>query len=160
MLNVFDYIENYCKVHGIKAKSFKSCVLTKDKMSERQTFAPGIAFFYRTRVTGFINDIADLDKDFMIVKTPTDIWDFSKIGVVLDDGAVQRVESDFIFIADNTMQIDLKEGMNCLFSAINTVQMFYIYVSILPDVADVSNARGYQDNARVYDIQVNRSLTH
>lgn len=150
MLNVFDYIENYCKVHGIKTKSFKSCVLTKDKLSDRQTFAPGIAFFYRTRVTGTIDNIADLDKDFMIVQTPTDILDFSKIGDVHDDGALQRVESDFVFIADNTMTVDLKEGLNCLFSQINTVQMFYIYVSILPDAPDA------QDNARVYDIQVNR----
>lgn len=150
MLNVFDYIENYCKVHDIKTKSFKSCVLTKDKLSDRQTFAPGIAFFYRTRVTGTIDNIADLDKDFMIVQTPTDIWDFSKIGDVHDDGALQRVESDFVFIADNTMTVDLKEGLNCLFSQINTVQMFYIYVSILPDDPDA------QDNARVYDIQVNR----
>lgn len=150
MLNVFDYIENYCKVHGIRTKSFKSCVLTKDKLSERQTFAPGIAFFYRTRVTGVIQDITDLGKDFMIVQTPTDIWDFSKIGDIHDDGVLQRIESDFIFIADNTMTVDLKEGLNCLFSQINTVQMFYIYVSILPDAPEA------KDNARVYDIQVNR----
>ena len=154
MPNVFDYIENYCKVHNIKTKSFKSCVLTKDKLSERQTFAPGIAFFYRTRVTGVIQDISDLDKDFMIVQTPTDIWDFAKIGDVHDDGVLQRVESDFIFIADNTMTVNLQEGLNCLFSQINTVQMFYIYVSILPDAP---NAR---DNAHVYDVQINRSLTH
>lgn len=148
MLNVFDYIENYCKVHGIKTKSFKSCVLTKDNLSAQQTFAPGIAFFYRTRVTGSINNIADLSKYFMIVKTPTDIWDFGKIGDVHDDGALQRVESDFIFVADNTMTVDLQEGANCLFANINTVQMFYIYVSILPDAPE--------DKARVYDIQVNR----
>ena len=154
MLNVFDYIENYCKVHGIKTKSFKSCVLTKDKLSERQTFAPGIAFFYRTRVTGTINNIADLDKDFLIVQTPTDIFDFAKIGDVHDDGVLQRVESDFIFIADNTMTIDLKEGANCLFSAINTVQLFYIYVSILPYEPSASQ------EGKVYDITVNRSLTH
>lgn len=151
MINVFDYIENYCKVHGITAKSFKSCVLTKDKLSARQTFAPGIAFFYRTRVTGTINNIADLDKDFLIVQTPTDIWDFAKIGDVHDDGVLQRVESDFIFIADNTMTINLSEGANCLFSQINTVQMFYIYVSILPDETATEN-----DNKRVYDIQINR----
>lgn len=154
MSNVFDYIENYCKVHNIKNKSFKSCVLTKDKLSERQTFAPGIAFFYRTRVTGVIQDISDLDKDFMIVQTPSDIWDFAKIGDVHDDGVLQRVESDFIFIADNTMTVNLQEGLNCLFSQINTVQMFYIYVSILPDAPDA------QDNARIYDVQINRSLTH
>lgn len=151
MVNVFDYIENYCKVHGITAKSFKSCVLTKDKLSARQTFAPGIAFFYRTRVTGTINNIADLDKDCLIVQTPTDIWDFAKIGDVHDDGVLQRVESDFIFIADNTMTINLSEGANCLFSQINTVQMFYIYVSILPDETATEN-----DNKRVYDIQINR----
>ena len=150
MINVIDYIENYCKVHKIRTKSFKSCVLTKDKLSDVQTFAPGIAFFYKTRVVGVIQDIADLDKDFMIVQTPTDIWDFAQIGEVHDDGAVQRVESDFIYTADNTMTVDLKEGANCLFSQVNTVQMFYIYVSILPDEPTA------QDNARVYDIQVNR----
>lgn len=150
MLNVFDYIENYCKVHKIRTKSFKSCVLTKDNITENLTFAPGIAFFYRTRVVGEIQNIANLSNPFMIVETPTDIWDFSKIGEVHDDGVLQRVESDFIFTADNTMKIDLQEGANCLFNTINSLQMFYIYVSILPD--EPTNA----DNARVYDIQVNR----
>lgn len=150
MLNVFDYIENYCKVHGITAKSFKSNVLTKNDIDADLTFAPGIAFFYRVRAVGEIHNIANLDKPFMIVDTPTDLWDFAKIASIADDGALQRAESDFIFVADNTMRIHLSEGADCLFDKINTLQMFYIYVSILPDDAKA------QDNSKVYDIRINR----
>ena len=150
MLNIFDYIENYCRVHNIKAKSFKSSVLTKDKLSEKLTFAPGIAFFYKLRVTGEIQNIANFGKSFMTVDTQTDYWDFSKIGNVYDDGAIQHVESDFPFIADNMMTVNLEEGANALFQRIDSVQMFYIYVSILPYEADNAN------NARVYDITIDR----
>lgn len=153
MLNVFDYIENYCKIHGIKAKSFKSSVLTKDKLSEPLTFAPGIAFFYKLRVTGEIQNIANFGKPFLTVDTQTDFWDFSKIGNVYDDGAIQHVESDFPFIADNMMTVKLVEGADALFQRIASVQMFYIYVSILPYDAE-SNAA---DNARIYDITIDRT---
>lgn len=151
MLNVFDYIENYCKVHGIKAKSFKSSVLTKDKLSDKLTFAPGIAFFYKLRVTGEIQNIANIGKPFLTVDTQTDFWDFSKIGNIYDDGAIQHVESDFPFIAENMMQVTLAEGATALFQRIDSVQMFYIYVSILPSDANA-------DNAKVYDITVNRRI--
>lgn len=150
MLNIFDYIENYCRVHNINAKSFKSSVLTKDKLSEKLTFAPGIAFFYKLRVTGEIQNIANFGKPFMTVDTQTDYWDFSKIGNVYDDGAIQHVESDFPFIADNMMTVNLEEGANALFQRIDSVQMFFIYVSILPYEADNAN------NARVYDITIDR----
>lgn len=151
MLNVFDYIENYCKVHNITAKSFKSCVLTKDNVNDALTFAPGIAFFYRIRAVGEIHNIANINKPFMLVQTPTDVWDFAKIGSIYDDGEVQRVESDFIFSADNTMKVTLNEGENSLFDSINTLQMFYIYVSILPDDTKA------KDNSKVYDIRINRT---
>ena len=67
-----------------------------------------------------------------------------------DDGAIQHVESDFPFIADNMMTVNLEEGANALFQRIDSVQMFYIYVSILPYEADNAN------NARVYDITIDR----
>lgn len=152
MLNVFDYIENYCKIHGIKAKSFKSSVLTKDKLSEPLTFAPGIAFFYKLRVTGEIQNIANFGKPFLTVDTQTDFWDFSKIGNVYDDGAIQHVESDFPFIADNMMTVKLVEGADALFQRIDSVQMYYIYVSILPDDAETATA----NKARIYDITIDR----
>lgn len=152
MLNIFDYIENYCKIHGIKAKSFKSSVLTKDKLSEKQTFAPGIAFFYKIRVTGEIQNIANMGRPFLTVDTQTDFWDFAKIGNVYDDGVIQHVESDFPFIADNMMTVNLEEGANALFQRIDSVQMFYIYVSILPYDAESTTA----DNTRVYDIRIDR----
>lgn len=153
MLNVFDYIENYCKIHGIKAKSFKSSVLTKDKLSEPLTFAPGIAFFYKLRVTGEIQNIANFGKPFLTVDTQSDFWDFSKIGNVYDDGAIQHVESDFPFIADNMMTVKLVEGAAALFQRIDSVQMFYIYVSILPYDAESDKA----SNARIYDITIDRT---
>lgn len=152
-MNVFDYIENYCKVHNIKYKSFKSKVLTKDDLASDQTFAPGVAFFYRQRVVGEITDITNLGKPLFIVNTPTDFIDFSKVVSVFDDGALQRAESDFLFVADSTMRVQLSEGANALFNSVNTVQLFYIYVSILPEPeSEKSN-----ENKRIYDITVNRT---
>lgn len=148
MLNVFDYIKNYCEVHGIKAASYKSCVLTKDKITEKQTFAPGIAFFYRLRVTGEVQNIANLTKPFLTVDTQTDFLDFAKIANVYDDGAVQHVESDFPFVCDGMMQVSVSEGANALFQRIDSIQMFYIYVSILPYK---------EDDTRIYDIRIDRN---
>ncbi|MBQ5900766.1 MAG: hypothetical protein IIW86_02780 [Clostridia bacterium] len=48
------------------------------------------------------------------------------------------------------MTVNLEEGANALFQRIDSVQMFYIYVSILPYEADNAN------NARVYDITIDR----
>ena len=61
MLNVFDYIENYCKVNRIKSKSLKSNVLTLDDVTAntRFTFTPGVAFFYRTCCVGAIHNITN-----------------------------------------------------------------------------------------------------
>lgn len=151
MLNVFDYIRNYCEVHKYNNVSYKSCVLTKDGWQTEMSFAPGVAFFFKVRAAGEIHDIADLSKPFLTVETPTDIWDFAHIGNVHDDGAVQRFESDFVFVCDGMMKNTLSEGASALFARIDTLQMFYIYVSILPD--DAATADG---NKRVYDIQINR----
>lgn len=150
MLNVFDYIENYCKVNRIKSKSLKSNVLTLDDVTanRRFTFAPGVAFFYHTCCVGAIHNIANLDKNFLLIETPTDVYDFAKIANVRDDGALQRAESDFVFAAENTMQITLSQGDTSLFNSISSFQMFYIYMSILPD--------NQERNSKIYDITINR----
>lgn len=150
MLNVFDYIENYCKVNNVKSKSLKSNVLTLDDVTAntRFTFAPGVAFFYHTCCVGAIHNIANLDKKFLLIETPTDVYDFAKIANVRDDGALQRAESDFVFTAENTMQITLSQGDTSLFNSISSFQMFYIYMSILRD--------NQERNSKIYDITINR----
>lgn len=151
MLNIFDYITNYCNVHDIKQYSYKSKVITLDDINNAFTFAPGIAFFYKMHAVGEIHNIENINKDFLIVQTPTDLWDFSKIGIIRDDGALQHIESDFIFVADNTMNINLKTGANCLFNDISSLQMYYIYVSVLSN--ETTKAA---NNSKIYDITINR----
>lgn len=151
MFNIFDYIANYCKVHNINNYSCKSNVITLDDAEKKLTFAPGVAFFYKLHAAGIIHNIEDINKNFLIVQTPTDVWDFAKIGVIRDDGTLQHVDSDFIFVADNTMQINLESGANCLFNNIYSLQLYYIYVSILSD-----DARKEVNNSKIYDITIKR----
>jgi hypothetical protein len=50
------------------------------------------------------------------------------------------------------MTVKLVEGADALFQRIDSVQMFYIYVSILPDDAETATA----NKARIYDITIDR----
>lgn len=156
MLSVFDYITNYCAIHGIKRYSLKSAVITLSDFSQQQTFAPGVAFFYKVLVSGEIQNIANMSLPSLTIKTPTDYWDFSRIGIVRDDGVLQRLDSDFVFTADGIMNIDLQSGANALFSQIFSAQLFYIYLSILPE--DKSEAQAVARPQTVYDIQVNQHI--
>lgn len=155
-MNLFDYISNYAAVHGIKNYSVKNSVLTLNDFAQQQTFAPGIAFFYKVCISGEIQDVADLSKPCMTVTTPTDFWDFGQIGIVRDDGVIQRLESDFIFVADGIMNINLPTGANALFSQVHNAQMFYCYLSILPDSSEDSHKESAPST--VYDIRVNQRV--
>lgn len=152
MSNVFDYIKNYCKVHNFDNVSYKSSVLTLRDFSNPQTFAPGFAVFYKMQVVGEVQNIATIDKPFLTVSTPTDFWDFAQIAALHDDGVLQRAESDFLFVCDGQMNIDLQVGSNALFQQVFNAQMYYIYVSILPE-----NERKNRPGT-VYDIRVNQRL--
>lgn len=143
MMDVFDYIRNYCAVRGITKYDFRSKVLTKDDFNATRTFAPGIAFFYRLSITGTIDNIADINNRVLEVSTGSDFYDFSKIVNVKDFDTVQQANADFVFAADNMLTTVLKEGVNALFSQIFTAQLFYIYVTVL-ERAD-GNARPRTD---------------
>ena len=132
-MNVFDYIKRYCKANGIKNYALKSRVLTKDDMATPQTFAPGIAFFYRLSCCGIIENVANLGETFLDVSTLTDFYDFSKIAEIKDFGTIQQATSDFIFSSDNMLYLKFHEGDNALFNSINSIQLFYMYLSKLED---------------------------
>lgn len=135
MINIFDYIKNYCDSRNIENYSFKSSVITLDEFSKNFSFAPSIAFFYKLQAVGEINNTADFGKPFLQVSTPTDFFDFSKICSFEDMGNLQKAVSDFIFVADNTMQINISVGADSLFNTIKTAQLFYISVAELPEYA-------------------------
>jgi hypothetical protein len=137
-MNVFDFINNYAKAHNIKNYAIKSRVLTKDDFSQKFSFAPGIAFFYKEIASGIIQNIANLTESFFTVSTPTEFFDFTKIAKIEDNGSIQHAESDFIFVADNTMTINCVEGANALFSQIYSAQLYYFYLTVLPESDDSS----------------------
>lgn len=131
MMDVFDYIRNYCAVRGITKYDCRSKVLIKDDFNATQSFAPGIAFFYRLNVTGTIDNVAAIGSRLLEVTSGSDYYDFSKIINIRDFDTIQQANADFIFTADNMLTLDLKEGVNALFSQIYTAQLFYIYVTVL-----------------------------
>lgn len=132
MFNLFDYIKQYCKNRNIENYDIKSRVLTLKDFAFKQTFAPGIAFFYNMKVNGVIQNVANLQYPFCIIQTPTEIFNFSDIATVKDYGTLQTAESDFVFVADNMLNVDLQTGSNALFANIYSAQLMYLYATPLP----------------------------
>lgn len=141
-MNVFDYIKNYAKVHGISNYNLKSRYITKTDTATRMQFSGGVAFFYRLIAEGEITDINNLGKKFLEVDTPTDYWDLSPVVEVVDFGQIQKVCTDFIFTADNTLDFKLYEGTtDAMFANITNLCAQYIYLSPLPTEAATTTAQ-------------------
>lgn len=139
-MNLFEYIKNYSKVHGIKNYSLKSKVLTKADFANTHSFAPGIAFFYRLSVCGEIDDVNNINSKFLTINTPTEFFDMSKIVDIVDNVTLQHAESNFIFVSDNMLTLELSEGANCLFSKIFNAKLFYMYLTVLPESDEPEHA--------------------
>lgn len=146
---IFEYIANYCKVHGIKNYSVKSKVLVKKHFANPLTFAPGIAFFYRLSIDGEIENIENINNAFLTINTPTEFFNFADIADITDNVTLQHAQSDFIFVCDNMLRINLSEGNDALFSKIYNAKLFYYYVTPLPD------ADGNTQNINVDIIRTN-----
>lgn len=138
MINVFDYIKTYCAERGIKEYICKSCVITKPEFAITHRFAPSIAFFYRVEIDGEIQSVNDLEQNMLNVDTPTDHWDFAKICTIVDNGTIQHAYSDFVFVANNMLTMNLLEGANAVFSKVYGARMFYI--NVFPDSAEKNAA--------------------
>lgn len=152
MVNVIDYIKNYCDVHGITRWSLKNCVLSKKDFALRQTFAPGVAFFYHLSAVGEIVDLHDIHKDFLTVSTPTDFYDFKHIAEFSDCGQLQYAKSDFIFSVAEMMNIHVFEGTtNAAFKNLIDVQFHYLYLTDLSKISvnrsDYVSSDGKSENA-------------
>ena len=130
-MNIFDYIKQYCEAHGIAKYEAKSRVLTKDDFAKSQSFAPGIAFFYKLSACGEIENVSNIGLSFLELTTPTEFFDFSKIAELHDCGTIQRATSEFIFVSDNMLFLNLHEGDGALFKNIANIQLFYMYVTPL-----------------------------
>lgn len=132
MFNLIDYIKQYCANRNIKNYDLKSRVITLKDFSKNQTFAPGVAFFYKMQVTGEITNIANIQNPFLVIRTQTDAFEFEEIAKIKDYGTIQAAESDFVFVAENMLKIDLKTGSNALFNQVYSAQLFYLYATPLP----------------------------
>lgn len=155
MISVYDYIKSYCKERGIKDYVSKSCVITKPEFAITHRFAPSIAFFYRIEIDGEIQSVADLNRNLLNINTVTDHWDFAKICTIKDDSTIQHAVSDFIFVADNMMTLELLEGANSVFNKIFSAKMFYI--AVFPDTAE-TNALKQQKQTIGIDITENSTI--
>lgn len=148
MINVFDYIKAYCKERGITDYVTKSCVITKPEFAITHRFAPSIAFFYRVEIDGEIQSVTDLSQNMLNVDTPTNHWDFAQICTIEDNGTIQHAYSDFVFVAENMMTMNLLEGANAVFSKVYSAKMFYI--NVFPNTAE----SGAEDNRKRQNIGI------
>lgn len=155
-MNVYDYIKNYCDFHGIEKFTVKDKFVTKSQISETLQFSGGIAFFYRVIAEGEITDVANLQKKFLEIDTPTDFWDLSPVVEIVDFGTIQKVSSNFIFSAANTLDFKLFEGTaDAMFATINNFCAQYIYVTPLPATTSAEpGAKASGDNT-VVKVKVN-----
>lgn len=149
-MEVFEYIKQYCANRGITRYDVRSKVLTKKDFALPHTFAPGIAFFYRFCATGTINNIADITERVLDISTSNEFFDMSQIVNIKDFMTVQQANADFIFVSENMLKTDLKEGANALFNTIYSAQLFYYYVTILESAANGSPAAGARQRTDVY----------
>lgn len=147
-MNVYDYIKNYAAVHGIENYTLKSKYVTKADAAQTLQFSGGVAFFYRVVAEGEITDISQLQKKFLQVNTPTDFWDLSPVVEVVDFGSLQKVQTDFVFTADNTLDFTLFEGTaDAMFANIKNFCALYIYLAPLhsPSSGDGKRATDNKD---------------
>lgn len=143
-MNVFEYIKQYATIHNIKNYFLKSKFLQKDHAGHNIQMSGGVAFFYKVFAEGDIANVADLQKKFLQVETPTDFWDLSPVVEVKDFGTLQKVSTDFIFVADNTIKFNLFENTaNSMFNQIYNFCAQYIY--LLP-IKEGSNSN-YAENS-------------
>lgn len=155
-MNIFDYIKNYCAAHDIENYTLKDKFVTKSQVSERLQFSGSIAFFYKVLAEGEITDVANLQNKVLEAETPTDFWDLSPAMEIVDFGTIQKVCSNFIFTADNTLNFKLYEGTaDAMFANINNFCAQYICVTPLPSVSSAEpRAKASGDNT-VVKVKVN-----
>lgn len=159
-MNVFDYISNYAKAHNIKNYHLKSRYITKADTATRMQLSGGVAFFYRLFAEGTIADISNLGKKFLEIDTPTDFWDLSPVVEIVDFGAIQKVCTNFIFSADNTLDFKLYEGTaDAMFSNITNLCAQYLYLSPLTvedAAATTQKPQGSDDEELFVKVRVNQ----
>ncbi len=142
-MNVFDYINNYAQTHSIANYTLKAKFVTLQDITKTLQFSGGIAFFYKLMAEGIIANLSDISKKFLEVDTPTDFWDLSPVVEIVDFSSIQKVSTDFIFTADNTLDFKLYEGTaDAMFTTVENFCAQYIYLTPLSTGEAGSNAAG------------------
>lgn len=135
-MNVYDYIKQYAKTHGIKNYALKGKYITKADAAQTLQLSGGVAFFYRIIAEGQIANINDIAKSFLQVSTP-EFFDLSPVVEVTDFGSIQKVATDFIFSADNTVNFTLFEGTaDAMFQSITNFCAMYLYLIPLTETGE------------------------
>lgn len=135
-MNVYDYIKQYAKAHGIKNYALKCKYITKADAAQTLQLSGGVAFFYRIIAEGQIANINDIAKSFLQVSTP-EFFDLSPVVEVIDFGSIQKVATDFIFSADNTVNFTLFEGTaDAMFQSITNFCAMYLYLIPLTETGE------------------------
>lgn len=148
-MNVYDYIKNYAKTHGIKNYALKSKFVTKADAAKPLYLSGGVAFFYRVMAEGEIVNVADISKTFLQVSTP-EFWDLSPVVEVTDFGSLQKVSTNFIFTSDNTVNFTLYEGTaDAMFRTISNFCASYMLLIPLNEENKPIKPKGTEVNVNI-----------
>lgn len=141
-MNVYDYIKNYAKVREIEKYELKNKFFTINDTRNPLQLSGGTAFIYRIFAEGEIAQISDISKKFLEISTPTDWWDISPAACVTDWGSLQKVESNCILTAENTIIFNLFQGTaDAMFQSILNFCVQYIYFKAIPDAEETDKSK-------------------
>ena len=132
-MDVFKYIENYAKTHGIESYFLRPKFLQKTDAGKAITMSGGVGFFYRIFAEGTISNVNNLSKKFLDVKSNTDFWPLSPVVEIVDFQTIQKVETNFVFAVDNSVIFSLYENTaESMFDNIINFCAEYIYLQPTP----------------------------
>lgn len=141
-MNVYDYIKNYAKVREIEKYELKNKFFTINDTRNPLQLSGGTAFIYSIFAEGEIAQISDISKKFLEISTPTDWWDISPAACVTDWGSLQKVESNCILTAENTIIFNLFQGTaDAMFQSILNFCVQYIYFKAIPDAEETDKSK-------------------
>lgn len=144
-------IENWAKVHGVKAYTLRHETLNAAQMQGRLVCAPGCVFFYKFEADGLIDNVSDLNKPLCTIKTHDDFLDVGAITMRSDGGTIQHAETNFVLTSDSEAFITLHR--NDPEQSEKTAQFATIYNAALHYVK-LTPLDGEFDNKREIKVEI------
>lgn len=120
-------IENWAKENSCNCYDLQTGYLTKQDLQKGSwNYKNAIVFVYGFRCNGIITDTSKLTGALLDVKSIENYIQYKDIVNIIDNGSIQRAESDFCFRLQNGVTFKLSEGSESMFSKIYNCSLHYV----------------------------------